>query len=581
MMDLVFLDSDIQPSSVNLATPQSFEFLMQGFDQSQPLPPIDRMPHSSTTSPPQNSDICPGNNVHPNGTDFASDLWNMESFWEDYLRPMTSTPPNLNMPSNDHSAVSENLKSREDEAERIAFLFHQQTCHTLSIQEESDENPWRTLIWPLAKEHPALWHAIAALTCFCMSKQQPQLRADGARHVRRSARLLSENIDQSSIPLTAALAATMALGFAETWDYEHSAKGISHIRGAGILLSQILSNYLNSVGEGDEEARIEFLYNTWTYMDVLARFTCSEIFPTYSTSSPIPNWSELGWNTSRLDPLMGYSTTFFPIMRRVADLINKVRTKPAPRNSPAIISQGLELKRIIETWTPPVDLEAIDDPSPNMTDAIQTAEAYRWATLCLLYQTVPELPNLTSYGELAQRILIYLATIPLNSTTIIVHILPLMVAGADAVEEEDREFVRDRWNAMSKRMVTGITDRCLRITEEVWKRREEYMWAHGLSISPNGLQINSTTNESTVLSNDIANFIKFGTSSGAASTSSGGSNARINQRNIRRANGFPISAAFKKGVDTLTRSGCSEYTVRGRLHWLGVMKDWNWQVMLG
>ncbi|KAJ4375894.1 hypothetical protein N0V83_001172 [Neocucurbitaria cava] len=450
MMNLAFLDSDMQSSSLNLSTPQSFDLFMQGFDQSQSVLPVDQLTHSSTTSPPQNSDIYARNNTQSNGTEFASEVWNMESFWEDYLRPMVATPPSHIMPLNNHATTSETLKSREDEAERIAVLFHQQTCRTLSIQEESDKNPWRTLIWPLAKEYPALWHAIAALTCFCMSKEQPQLHADGARHVLRSTQLLSKNIDQGTIPLAAALAATLALGFAETWDYEHSATGISHIRSAGVLLSQILTDYISSEGEVDEEARIEFLYNTWTYMDVLARFTCDEIFPIYSTSSPIPNWTELGWDTSRLDPLMGYSTTFFPIMRRVADLVNKVRAKQALRNSPAIISQGLELKRTIEDWAPPIDLETIEDPSPNMTDAIQTAEAYRWATLCILYQAVPELPNLTSYGELAQKILIYLATIPLNSTTIIVHILPLMVAGADAVEEEDRDFVRDRWRAMSK-----------------------------------------------------------------------------------------------------------------------------------
>ncbi|KAH7377701.1 fungal-specific transcription factor domain-containing protein [Pyrenochaeta sp. MPI-SDFR-AT-0127] len=581
MMDLVFLDSDMGSASMSLPTPQTLEFLMQGFDQNQSLPPLDQLSHCSTTSPPQSGDVYTGSGPQSSNAKFSSELWNMETFWEDYLRPTAHATLDTGPPSNDQQLSSETLKFRADEAERIAFLFHQQTCCTLSIQEDSNQNPWRTLIWPLAKEHPALWHAIAALTCFCMSKQQPQLRADGARHVRRSAQLLSENMEKGEIPPDAALAATLSLGFAETWDYENSSTGISHIRGAGELLSQILSDHPSLILKSEEEARVEFLYNTWTYMDVLARFTCSEIFPTYSASTPIPNWSELGWNTSQLDPLMGYSTTFFPVMRRVADLINKVRARPTPRNSPAIISQGLELKRIIEDWTPPVDLEAVDDPSPNMTDAIQTAEAYRWSTLCLLYQAVPELPNLTSYGELAQKILIYLATIPLNSTTIIVHILPLMVAGCDAVEDEDREFVRERWGAMSKRMVTGVTSRCLKITEEVWKRREEYLWARGLSVSPNGLQVNSAASESAALSNDIANFITFGTSPGAATTSSGGSPAQANPRSLHRANGFPISAAFKKGVDTLTRSGCSEYTVRGRLHWLGVMKDWNWQVMLG
>jgi hypothetical protein len=145
--------------------------------------------------------------------------------------------------------------------------------------------------------------------------------------------------------------------------------------------------------------------------------------------------------------------------------------KNALRNSPVVISQALELKREIEDWAPPIDLETVQDPSQLMTDAIQTAETYRWSALALLYQAVPELPNLTSYGELAQKILVYLATIPLSSPTVIVHILPLMVAGNDAVLQEDREFVRDRWKAMSQRLVTGIIERALEITEEVWKRR--------------------------------------------------------------------------------------------------------------
>lgn len=445
MMDMLFLDSNIRRPSSNLPASQSLDFLMQGFNQNQQLPPMDQLSHGSTASPPQNGQMFGTGNTPNDGANYGFELWNTESFWEDYLRPVADPPLDFDMTSNDPQLDPDFQKTREDEAERIAYLFHQQTCHTLSIQEESDQNPWSMLIWPLAKEHPALWHGIAALTCFCMSKQHSQLRIDGGRHVQRSTQLLAENMDKGDIPSDAALAATLVLGLAETWDYENSSTGISHIRAAGDIISKVLSTRPSMGTKSDDQARIEFLYNTWTYMDVLARFTSSEIFPTYSTNTPIPHWNELGWNTSHLDPLMGYSTSFFPIMRRVADLINKV--KATARNSPAIISQALELKRVIENWTPPVDLEAIDDPSPNMTDAIQTAEAYRWATLCLLYQTVPELPNLTSYGELAQKILIYLATIPLNSTTIIVHLLPLMVAGCDAVEDEDREFVRERWRA--------------------------------------------------------------------------------------------------------------------------------------
>jgi hypothetical protein len=77
-------------------------------------------------------------------------------------------------------------------------------------------------------------------------------------------------------------------------------------------------------------------------------------------------------------------------------------------------------------------------------------------------------------------------------------------------------------------------------------------------------------NDSMSLSKDIASFI--GSNAGPGNTV-----GHARERMAMKGNDFPISAAFKKGVDILTRSGCTEYTVRGRLHWLGVMKDWNWQ----
>ncbi|KAF2847376.1 hypothetical protein T440DRAFT_403528, partial [Plenodomus tracheiphilus IPT5] len=539
------------------------EILMPDFDETPAPSSLDHDPHGIANAPSSDDHLFPSVSTEVPPIDFTPDLWNLDSFWEDYLRPVDA-PLDFEGALVGQDAGSELLKARDEEAERIALLFHQQTCCTLSIQEESEQNPWRTMIWPLAKEYPALWYALAALTSLCMSKHHPQYHNEYPRHVRRCTELLGEGLESDSANLDAALAATLALGLAETWNYGSPSAGMVQIRNAGELLSRILSSQPSMARSSDEESRTEFLYNTWTYMDVLARFTCNDAFPSYSTSSPIPHWSQLGWSTARLDPLMGYSTTFFPIMRRVADLINKVRARSTPRNSPAIISQALQLRRVMEDWSPPVDLEALDDPTPNMTDAIQTAEAYRWATLCLLYQAVPELPNLTSYGELAQKVLVYLATIAPNSPTIIVHILPLMVAGCDAVEEEDREFVRDRWSAMAERMVTGIIDRCLKITEEVWKRREVYLFARGLSVTRRDIRLDPTTNDTTALSNDIASFINFGTSP-------------ANQRNTSRTTSFPISAAFKKGVDTLTRSGCNDYTVRGKLHWLGVMKDWDMQ----
>jgi hypothetical protein len=572
MLDMLSTLIDTNQGPMSLGTPRSAGFPFSDFTHGTPLASVEQILHSSNASP-QDGD----GHAQINAINYASDLWNMETFWDDFLRPPPGTPLNRNMTVDNPQRVLESLGDSEDEVKRIAYLLHQHMCRTLSIEEEIDSNPWKRLIWPLAKEYPALYHGVGAMTCLSMSKQQPRLRNEGARHVARSTQLLSENIQKEEIPLDAVLAATLCLALAETWDDENPSTGTSHIRGGGILLRQIRSGQENTVLGEVEAARLEFLAHTWMYLDVLARFTSSELSQPYPGNTSSLEIVDLGQDLSRLDPLMGYSTTFFPIMRRVADLINKVKAREAPRNSPAIISQAIELRQAIEQWTLPIDLETIDNPSQVMTDAIQTAEAYRWATLMILYQAVPELPNLTSYGELAQKILVYLATIPLRSTTIIVHIFPLMIAGCDAVEEEDRQFVRERWAAMSQRMVTGIADRCLKMTEELWKRREEYLWTRGLAFTSNGRQIHTALNDSMALSKDIASFINFGTSPGVNTAGSNGYKGQTLERFASKGNDFPISAAFKKGVDMLTRSGCTEYTVRGRLHWLGVMKDWDWQ----
>lgn len=514
-------------------------------------------------------------NAQSYAQNYGPPLWNINYFLGDYVNSLPNTPVmpadlGLTLRASVEDNPADPLVS-EDERGQIDTLFLRATCHSLSIEEDSDRNPWKTVIWPMAQEHPALYHALAALTCFHTGKAQPQWRMDGQRHLHTSAHLLSVGINNSEIPLDAALAATLALGFAKTWDSDSAATGMTHIMSAGILLQQMLQDRTIGVYTQQEEARLEFLYNTWTYMDVIARFTCLDLCSPVLDSLVAATVGRLDFQTSKLDPLMGYTATFFPTMRRVADLICRVRIKNAPRNSPVVISQALELKRCIEDWAPPIDLELIEHHTQLMTDAIQTAEAYRWSILSLLYQAVPELPNQTSYGELAQKILVYIATIPLSSPTIIIHILPLIIAGSDAVEKEDRDFVRDRWRAMSKRLVTGIAERALDITEEVWKRRDKYWQTRGLSRSSDDTEqtegISSTSN------------LNFGTGSGAGSPNSGGHavNANHARPQSRKTNSFPISAAFKRGVDTVTRSGCIDYTVRGNLHWLGVMKDWQWQ----
>jgi hypothetical protein len=184
-----------------------------------------------------------------------------------------------------------------------------------------------------------------------------------------------------------------------------------------------------------------------------------------------------------------------------------------------------------------------------------------------LHQAVPEIPS-DSSAELGKRVMVLLATVPLSSRTVIVHIYPLMAASCEAINQEDRQWVHDRWSNMAARMKIGIIDRCVEVVNEVWNRRDQYELVP--QRKPPGLRRGNTMDIDTTLGADptfpwsdpFASRKRRATSSAFDMLRDSSLNQR--PRKASRANNGPID---------------HEFTVRGRLHWLSVMKDWNWEGM--
>lgn len=402
--------------------------------------------------------------------------------------------------------------------EMLMLRFDKQTCGILSVKDGPTENPWRTLVWPLARDSPALYHAIASMTAFHTSKERPALRVDGMEYARRSIRSLARGIEKMRTDI--ALATTLVLAFSESWD-QHISTGIEHLRGAKILVNQALIQHQKRNLSGDDLARLRFLCNTWVYMDVIARLTSVDDDETNDLDHVIPLNMPSFSNNAEVDPLMGCASTLFPLIGRAANLCQKVRRMET--NPPGIVSQAIHLKEAIEQWCPPrvATLERPEDPTSEILHALQTAEAYRYATLLYLHQAVPEIPSWTS-AQLAKKVLVYLATVPLSSRLVIVQIYPLLAAGCEAYEMEDRQWVEERWHSMASRMWIGSIDRCWEVVEEVWSRRD------------------------------------------AAETAK-------NQKQKQRR---------REELTTEEMDMDPEYTVRGSMHWVRVMKDWEWELPL-
>jgi hypothetical protein len=396
-----------------------------------------------------------------------------------------------------------------------------------------------------------------------------------------------------------AIATALALGFSESWD-QHTATGNTHIKGAQALVKRTLADHRQNPLQGEELSRLKFLCNAWVYMDVIARLTSvdsdesNDFDNTFLFSSDAPQMImgedglpgfgiDFGMPIdARVDPLMGCAGTLFPLVGRVANLVRKVCR--SMKTSPALISQANDLKIALETWDPPTYIEPPEDPTAQVQHMLQTAEAYRWATLLHLHRSVPELPSLPS-TELAEKALSYLATVPLASRTVVVQIYPLMVAGCEAVTSEDRQWIRERWRAMGLRMRIGVIDKCALVTEEVWRRKNAYeaqpgtsrrlvatselqpVRRHGepLKRTRSGFEDADPGRKGMVYSWVEGEGAQSGDCSG---TGSPDSNSKADgERFPRRPKPLPLNIGKMDPA----------YTVRGHLHWVGVMWDWGWE----
>ncbi|KAF2499298.1 hypothetical protein BU16DRAFT_570425 [Lophium mytilinum] len=458
--------------------------------------------------------------------------------------------------------------------EQIVLRYDRNTCGILSVKDGPTENPWRTLIWPLARETPALYHAIASMTSFHHSENNKPMRVQGLEHMRTSIQELSKGIQ--NMRFDAAIATTLVLAFAESWD-THISSGIDHIKGAKILVNQALVRHRQAPLTGDELTRLKFLCKTWIYMDVIARLTSVDEDESNDVELVASLISESAQDP-HLDPLMGSAGGLFPLVGRVANLVRRVRKTDS--NGPSIIAQAIELKAQLDNWTAPDGIVDPEDPTTSIADSRRTAEAYRYATLLYLHQAVPEIPSLFS-ATLAKKALSELTLVDTNSRAVIVQIYPLTAAACEVEDEDDRMWIRDRWKAMGGRMKLGIIDRCSEVVTEVWKRRDAHVAEKARA-----------ARRKSSLSSPASPSLKRGCPSegGVIDDQFNWTELSGKRRAVGGIGAFdtprPVAVKVERG-DAKSRTGLdtemleTEYTVRGKLHWLGVMQDWNWEVLLG
>lgn len=480
--------------------------------------------------------------------------------------------------------------------EMLMCRFVQETCGILSVKDGPHENPWRNLVLDLGHGCEALSHAISSMSALHGATRDRQLRSAGIGHMNKSIRRLSAEIQ--SMRLEQALATSLALALGEGWD-ERISTGIVHLKGAKLMLNKALTDQDRNLEQGlvtrEDAKRMKFLCNTYVYLDVIARLTSMEEQAPLDldrmlemADRPFRN------NQIEVDPLMGCATTLFPLMGKVAALILRVRKTRT--NSLNIIDEANQLREQLLEWNPPDHnfVEPPEDPNSSVHHAVHTAEAYRQAILLYLYQAVPELASEPSH-VIAHNIMRILAGVPLSSNTLIVQIYPLLVGSCEMESQEDRDFATKRWESMMRRLCIMNVTSCWQIVQEVWARRDEHQAKQRLGSSRPGSSSNPNFSGPPFIPPGLKR--KTTMPEGAqdqflveASHTNQGFMVEHGDRASKRRLTFDMPGAERmsqKGRQmpfTNRRPGDApisniepEYTVRGHLHWLAVMNEWQWE----
>ncbi|KAH3670985.1 hypothetical protein OGAPHI_000696 [Ogataea philodendri] len=407
-----------------------------------------------------------------------------------------------------------------DQSSKILNAYERYTSAIMSIKNGPSENPWRTLFLPLTQQYPVVCNAVSAMACFHLARGDSQLRSQGMKHMKSAIVDLVHGLSDKTLPPDVALASCLALAMGEAWD-RHVTTGIGHLRGARTMILQIMNNLqggqkaLVQIEDGRASSRsssfssagtpassgadrkvssnLQFLFNTWMYFDVLARMTTDPDEEEAKLShiradeaddekprkkrkvndfdTIMDKFQESKVNSSQdIDPLLGVMQKLFPIIGNVAGLIHQVRRES--KNTLSIITQAVNLKRELENWKPPTLRSfQVEDPLFDLPSTLATAEAYRYSTLLYLHQAVPEIPSKSSHN-LAEKVLMLLASIPDSSRTCVTHIYPLLVASCEALPGEEREWVKEKWKLLGSKMWLGSIDRSLEVVKEVWSRKD-------------------------------------------------------------------------------------------------------------
>ncbi|KAI1087841.1 hypothetical protein F5B19DRAFT_45402 [Rostrohypoxylon terebratum] len=363
--------------------------------------------------------------------------------------------------------------------------------HLIVFREESG-NPFQQLVLPLSYESPPITNAIYALASAHLEYRGVETSEKSLYFHNRAIQGLARLIEQEGkVDKIELLAAIMLLVYYEVLVQRGRSSIVDgHLKGALTIMS--------ASQEKSTPASL-FLERAFRFYDVITALSLGSAplstAPAAGCLIPFaPLDAPAASPLSNVDTLLGMSTTLWPIMHRLSNLLSlKNDIERASRENQT--SKGAVLRMEFETtsqaietaltrWEPflPPNIVILDGmlrnidgeeipEQPLLQSIFHNALAYRHSAFVYLYRTIYGYP---AHREVVQKHVHLALTHCVETVTyggpMGALLWPLFVAACEAVSAEDR--------ALSQRAFVGIDQRqgmtniaqAWKITQEVWKR---------------------------------------------------------------------------------------------------------------
>ncbi|KAL0940429.1 fungal zn binuclear cluster domain containing protein [Colletotrichum truncatum] len=370
--------------------------------------------------------------------------------------------------------------------------------HLIVLRETETGNPFQQLVLPLCHSSPTVTNAIYALASAHLENRGCGHTEEKAVYfhnqaIQGLARLIEQGGEANKNEL---LATIMLLVYYEVLVQQGRSNIVDgHLKGAIAIMSG---------SSADSNPTSDFLERAFRFYDVIAAlsFGTAPLSTAPATGCLIPFPPPASPSTSPLssvDTLLGMSTTLWPIIHRLSNLLtlkNELQTAVAngQLTKAAVLRTEFEttsdaIEHALKQWQPsfPVGFspDMLNDLSSSgeepelaaerarLNSILNNALAYRHSAFVYLYRSI--------YGysrrhQLVQQhthaALSHCAATVSHAGPMAALLWPLFVAACEAINPVDRERAKQAFVAIERRQGMTNIQRAWTIAQEVWRRAD-------------------------------------------------------------------------------------------------------------